>query len=392
MKLHEYQAKQIFARYGVPVPKGKPVFKEEDIEKEAKALIDETGNEVVVVKAQIHAGGRGKGGGVKVTKSLDDAVAKGKEILGMQLVTKQTGEKGQKVRRIYLEQGLDIARELYLAILVDRETRMPSIIASTEGGMDIEEVAEKQPEKILNIKVDPIIGLASFQQRQLAFALGLTEKKTMRAFGKLLASLYDCFIQEDASLVEVNPLVVTGDGDVVALDAKMSCDDSAGFRHKEWPELHDKDEEDPVELEAKEAGLSYVSLNGNIGCMVNGAGLAMSTMDIIKHYGGEPANFLDVGGSASTEQVTKAFQMILSDEDVKGIFVNIFGGIMQCDVIANGVVAATKQLGLEVPLVVRLEGNRVEEGKKILDESGLKIQSASSMADGAEKIVAAVSK
>jgi succinyl-CoA synthetase beta subunit len=392
MKLHEYQAKRIFARYGVPVPKGKPVFKEEDIEAEAKALIEETGTEVVVVKAQIHAGGRGKGGGVKVTKGLEAAVATGKEILGMQLVTKQTGKKGQKVRRLYLEQGLDIARELYLAFLVDRETRMPAIIASTEGGMDIEEVAAKQPEKILTISIDPLIGLASFQQRQLAFALGITDKKSMRAFGKLLSSLYDCFLKEDASMIEINPLVVTGEGDVVALDAKMTMDDNAGFRHKEWVELRDKEEEEPVELQAKEAGLSYVALEGNIGCMVNGAGLAMSTMDIIKHYGGEPANFLDVGGSATAEQVTKAFQMILSDKDVKGIFVNIFGGIMECDVIAQGVVTATKQLGLTVPLVVRLEGNNVELGKKILEESGLTIQSAGSMADGAQKIVAAVSK
>ncbi len=392
MKLHEYQAKQIFARYGVPVPRGKVVLRAEDIEPQAKALIDETKNEVVVVKAQIHAGGRGKGGGVKVSKGLAAAVDNGKKILGMQLVTKQTGEAGQKVRRLYLEQGLDIARELYLALLVDRDTRKPAIIASTEGGMDIEEVAEKHPEKIITVFVDPLIGLAAFQQRQLAFALGLTEKKTMRAFSKLLEGLYDCFIKEDASLLEVNPLVVTGDGDVVALDGKMSMDDNASFRHPEWVELRDTDEEDPVELEAKEAGLSYVALDGNIGCLVNGAGLAMSTMDIIKHYGGQPANFLDVGGSANTEQVTKAFQMILSDDDVKGIFVNIFGGIMQCDVIANGVVEATKKLGLKVPLVVRLEGNNVELGKKILDESGLTIQSASSMADGAKKIVAAVSK
>ncbi len=392
MKLHEYQAKQIFARYGVPIPIGKPVFKKEDIEATAKALIEETGNEVVVVKAQIHAGGRGKGGGVKVCKGLAAATNTGNEIFGMQLVTKQTGAGGQKVRRLYIEQGLDIARELYLAFLVDRETRKPSIIASTEGGMDIEEVAEKQPEKILTITIDPLIGLAAFQQRQLAFALGLTEKKTMRAFGKAVSALYDCFIKEDASMLEINPLIVTGDGDVVALDGKMSLDDNAAFRHKEWVELRDKEEEEPVELQAKEAGLSYVALSGNIGCMVNGAGLAMSTMDIIKHYGGEPANFLDVGGSATAEQVTKAFEMILSDKDVKGIFVNIFGGIMQCDVIAQGVVTATKQLGLKVPLVVRLEGNKVEQGKKILHESGLTIQSASSMADGAKKIVEAVNK
>jgi succinyl-CoA synthetase beta subunit len=392
MKLHEYQAKQIFARYGVTVPQGKPVFEEKEIESAAKALIEETGNDVVVVKAQIHAGGRGKGGGVKVCKGLEAATKAGHEIFGMQLVTKQTGEDGQKVRRLYLEQGLDIARELYLAFLVDREERRAAIIASTEGGMDIEEVAEKSPEKILTVHIDPLIGLASFQVRQLAFALGLTEKKTMRAFGKLLNGLYDCFIKEDASMVEVNPLVVTGDGDMVALDGKMSCDDNAAYRHKEWVELRDKAEEDPTELEAEEAGLSYVSLKGNIGCMVNGAGLAMSTMDIIKHYGGQPANFLDVGGGATADKVTKAFEMILADPDVKGIFVNIFGGIMRCDTIAEGVVAASKSLSLTVPLVVRLDGNNADIGKKILDDSGLTIETATSMADGAKKIVAAVSK
>jgi succinyl-CoA synthetase beta subunit len=390
MKLHEYQAKQIFARYGVAVPKGKPVFKAEDIGDAAKALIEESGTETVVVKAQIHAGGRGKGGGVKVVKGADAAVETGKKILGMQLVTKQTGAEGQKVRRLYLEQGLDIARELYLAILVDREARVPAIIASTEGGMDIEEVAEKHPEKILTVHIDPVIGLGQFQIRELAFALGLTAKETMSSFSKLVTNLFKCFEKEDASLIEVNPLLVTKQGQVVALDGKMTLDENASFRHKDWVELQDKDEEDPVELEAKEAGLSYVSLNGNIGCLVNGAGLAMATMDIIKHYGGVPANFLDVGGGASKDQVKKAFQMILSDKDVKGIFVNIFGGIMQCDVIAEGVVAATKELGLKVPLVVRLEGNRVAEGKKILEESGLTIQSASTMGDGAQKIVAAV--
>ena len=346
--------------------------------------------EIVVVKAQIHAGGRGKGGGVKVSKGKDEAVKNGKAILGMNLVTKQTGPGGKQVNRLYLEQGLDIARELYLAILVDRETRQPAVIASTEGGMDIEEVAEKHPEKIVTVHVDPLIGLAPFQARQLAFALELTEKNTMKAFGKLITRLYDCFRKEDASMVEINPLVVTGDGDVVALDAKMTCDDNAGWRHPDWAELRDKTEEDPTELEAKEAGLSYVALEGNIGCLVNGAGLAMSTMDIIKHFGGEPANFLDVGGSANKEQVTKAFEMILRDGDVKGIFVNIFGGIMSCKTIAEGVVAATKELSLEVPLVVRLQGNAAAEGKKILADSGLKIQPADTMAEGAKKIVEAV--
>ena len=389
MKLHEYQAKQIFAKYGIPVPKGKVVFEEKDIEGAVDEMVKEHG-EIVVVKAQIHAGGRGKGGGVKVSKGKDEAVKNGKAILGMNLVTKQTGPGGKKVNRLYLEQGLDIARELYLAILVDRETRKPAVIASTEGGMDIEEVAEKHPEKIITVHIDPLIGLAPFQARQLAFALELTEKQTMKAFGKLITRLYDCFRKEDASMVEINPLVVTGDGDVTALDAKMTCDDNAAWRHPDWAELRDKTEEDPTELEAKEAGLSYVSLEGNIGCLVNGAGLAMSTMDIIKHFGGEPANFLDVGGSANKEQVTKAFQMILSDGDVKGIFVNIFGGIMSCKTIAEGVVAATKELGLEVPLVVRLQGNAAEEGKRILADSGLKIQPADTMAEGAKKIVEAV--
>ena len=389
MKLHEYQAKQIFGKYGIPVPKGKVVFEEKDIEGAVDQMVKEHG-EIVVVKAQIHAGGRGKGGGVKVAKGKDEAVKNGKAILGMNLVTKQTGPEGKQVNRLYLEQGLDIGRELYLAVLVDRETRKPAVIASTEGGMDIEEVAEKHPEKIITVHIDPLIGLAPFQARQLAFALELTEKKTMKPFGKLITRLYDCFRKEDASMVEINPLVVTGDGDVVALDAKMSCDDNASWRHPDWAELRDKTEEDPTELEANEAGLSYVSLEGNIGCLVNGAGLAMSTMDIIKHFGGEPANFLDVGGSANKEQVTKAFEMILRDGDVKGIFVNIFGGIMSCKTIAEGVVAATKELSLEVPLVVRLQGNAAEEGKKILADSGLKIQPADTMAEGAKKIVEAV--
>jgi succinyl-CoA synthetase beta subunit len=390
MKLHEYQAKQIFARYGVPVPKGIPVFAAGDIRGAVEKLIAQTGNEVVVVKAQIHAGGRGKGGGVKVKKGAEAATSAGNEILGMTLVTKQTGPEGKKVNRLYLEQGLDIARELYLAILVDREARKPAIIASTEGGMDIEEVAEAHPEKILTVAVDPIIGLADFQIRQLAFSLGISEKNSQRAFAKLLKGLYACFVKEDASMIEVNPLVVTGDGEVVALDGKMTTDDNAAFRHPEWAELMDETEEDPIELEAHAHGLSYVSLSGNIGCLVNGAGLAMSTMDVIQHYGGRPANFLDVGGGASKEQVKKAFEMILRDPDVKGIFVNIFGGIMQCDIIAEGVIAATRELSLTVPLVVRLEGNKVDEGKKLLEESGLAIQAAGTMADGAQKIVKAV--
>ena len=392
MKLHEYQAKQLFKKHGVSVPRGRTAFTPEEIEPMVKALLAETGGEVVVVKAQIHAGGRGKGGGVKVKKGTVAAVEAGHQILGMQLVTKQTGPAGQKVRRLFLEEGLDIARELYLALLVDRETRRVAIIASQEGGMDIEEVAESHPEKIFTVSIDPLIGLGGFQIRQLAFKLGLREKAQLVSFSKLMASLYRCFVEEDASMVEVNPLIVTKLGEVLALDGKVTLDDNAAFRHQEWDGLADKDEEDPVELEAKETGLSYVALEGNIGCLVNGAGLAMSTMDIIKHFGGRPANFLDVGGSANKEQVKKAFQMILSDKDVKGIFINIFGGIMQCDVIAEGVVAASRELGLSVPLVVRLEGNNGEKGKRILAESGLAIQSADSMKDGAQKIVAAVSQ
>ncbi len=392
MKIHEYQAKQIFARYGVPVPKGEVAFTIEEVEPIAERLIAETKIPVVVVKAQIHAGGRGKGGGVKVAKGgAPEARALAEKILGMQLVTKQTGPAGQKVRRVYIEQGLDIARELYLAILVDRDRRRIAVMASTEGGMDIEEVAHKTPEKIITVHVDPVLGLAAYQARKLAYALGLGGKETMRAFGKLLDGLYKCFVAEDCSLVEINPLVVTKQSELVALDGKVAFDDNAEIRHPEWEKLRDIDEEDPIELQAKRAGLSYVSLDGDIGCLVNGAGLAMATMDIIQHYGGTPANFLDVGGGASQEQVKTAFQIILKSHKVKGIFVNIFGGIMRCDIVAAGVVAATKELGLTVPLVVRLEGTNVEEGKKILSDSGLAIQAAASMGDGARKIVAAVS-
>ncbi|WP_437676107.1 ADP-forming succinate--CoA ligase subunit beta [Sorangium sp. So ce131] len=390
MKIHEYQGKQLFARYGVPVPKGEPAFQASEVAPIADRLIAQTGNPVVVVKAQIHAGGRGKGGGVKVAKGGSaEASAIADKLLGMQLVTKQTGPEGQKVRRLYVEQGLDIARELYFAMLVDRERRRVAVIASTEGGMDIEEVAHNTPEKIFKLFVDPLLGLAPYQARQLALALGLTAKETQRQFLKMVSSLYTAFTAEDCALLEINPLVVTGSGDVVALDAKVSFDDNAEFRHADWNGMRDVDEEDPVELQAKRAGLSYVSLDGDIGCLVNGAGLAMATMDIILHYGGKPANFLDVGGGASQEQVKTAFQIILRSERVRGIFVNIFGGIMRCDVVAGGVIAAAKELGLKVPLVVRLEGTNVEAGRKLLDESGLTIQSASSMADGAQKIVAA---
>jgi len=400
VKIHEYQGKQIFAKYGVPVPKGYPAFTVDEAEAAAKKLIAETKNQVVVVKAQIHAGGRGKGGGVKVAKGgAAEARQLAEKILGMQLVTHQTGPEGQKVRRLYIEQGLDMVRELYLSALVDRDRRRIAFMASTEGGMDIEEVAAKTPEKILTIHVDPAVGLAAYQSRELAFGLGLGlaqhGKETIAKFVRLMNATYQAFIGEDCSLLEINPLAVLRNGDIVALDAKINFDDNADFRHKVWGELRDTEEEDPVELEAKKVGLNYVSLDGNVGCLVNGAGLAMATMDIIKHVGEKqgvaPANFLDVGGSATQEQVTTAFSMILKSPKVKAIFVNIFGGIMKCDVIANGVVAAAKQLGLKVPLVVRLEGTNVELGRKILNESGLAITAATTMADGAQKIVDAVS-
>ena len=397
MKIHEYQGKQIFAKYGVPVPKGYPAFTVDEAEAAAKRLIAETGGQLTVVKAQIHAGGRGKGGGVKVAKGgAADARAAAEKIRGMQLVTHQTGPGGQKVKRLYIEQGLEMVAEMYLSAVLDRDTRRIAFIASTEGGMEIEHVAEHTPEKILKVFVDPTVGLASYQSRELAFGLGLMKygKETVAKFVRLMASLYEAFVKEDCSLLEVNPLAILKNGDVIALDAKVNFDDNASFRHKSWSELQDKDEEDPIELEAAAAVLNYVSLDGNVGCLVNGAGLAMATMDIIKHagekHGVAPANFLDVGGGATQEQVTKAFSMILKSDKVKGIFVNIFGGIMKCDVIANGVVAAAKELGLKVPLVVRLEGTNVELGRKILSESGLAIQAATTMADGAKKIVDAV--
>jgi succinyl-CoA synthetase beta subunit len=397
VKIHEYQGKQLFAKYGVPIPKGYAAFSVDEAEAQAKKLIDETKNDVVVVKAQIHAGGRGKGGGVKVAKGgAAEARQFAEKILGMQLITHQTGPEGQKVRRLYIEQGLAMERELYLGAVVDRDKRRIAFMASTEGGVEIEKVAEESPEKILTVHVDPVVGLSPYQSRQLAFGLGLEKhgKETVGKFVKLMASLYDLLVKEDCSLCEINPLVVLKNGDVVALDAKINFDDNAEFRHKEWAAQRDTDEEDPIELEAQAAGLNYVSLDGNVGCLVNGAGLAMATMDIIKHAGKDanvaPANFLDVGGGATQEQVTKAFKMILRSPKVKAIFVNIFGGIMKCDVIASGVVAAAKELGLKVPLVVRLEGTNVELGRKILNESGLKIEAATTMADGAAKIVAAV--
>ena len=386
MNVHEYQAKDLFRKYGIPVPKGTALMEPAGAKAAAQKLIDETGIQVVVVKAQIHAGGRGKAGGVKVVKGADNAQEAANTIYGKTLVTHQTGPEGKKVQRLLIEQGLDIGRELYLALVLDREKRRVCVMASTEGGVEIETVAEKTPEKIIKVWVDPIVGLAAYQQRQLAFGLGLSGT-AMKEFGKLVETMYRLFVAEDCSQVEVNPLIVTKDNHVLALDGKLNFDDNAEYRHPEWNEWRDMSEEQEVEIEAKKAGLSYVQLDGNIGCLVNGAGLAMSTMDIIKHYGGQPANFLDVGGGATQEAVTTAFKIILRSESVKGIFVNIFGGIAQCDVIARGVIAATKELGLKVPLVVRLEGTNVELGKKLLAESGLAITPADSMGDGAKKIV-----
>ena len=385
MNIHEYQAKGLLAKYGVAVPRGGVAYTPAEVENVCRDL----GGPVWVVKAQIHAGGRGKGGGVKVVKSIEDAKETAKAMIGMNLVTHQTGPAGKEVKRVYIEEGCDIARELYLGMLVDRANSRLTLMASTEGGMDIEEVAAETPEKILKVAIDPATGMQPHHARKLAFGLGL-EGKQVSAAVKFMMGMYQAFTGLDASIVEINPLVVTGDGGVIALDAKMNFDDNALFRHKDVEELRDEDEEDPAELEAARHELNYIKLDGSIGCMVNGAGLAMSTMDIIKLYGGEPANFLDVGGGATKERVTTAFKIILSDPNVEGILVNIFGGIMRCDVIAEGVVAAARELGVHVPLVVRLEGTNVELGKKILEDSGLAITSADDLADAAEKVVAAV--
>ncbi|HET6148860.1 MAG TPA: ADP-forming succinate--CoA ligase subunit beta [Polyangia bacterium] len=387
MKIHEYQAKEILKKFGVPVPKGRPVLTFNSAEAAAKELIAETETEFVVVKAQIHAGGRGKGGGVKVVKGAAAARDAARKILGMNLVTHQTGPQGQLVKRLLIEQAVDIARELYLGIVVDRGAGRVTVMASSEGGMEIEEVAARSPEKILREVVDPVIGLAAYQARDLAYGLGLHGHAAKNAT-EMLGQLYRAFIEIDASLLEINPLVVQTDGRVLALDAKLTFDDNALYRQKEYEALRDIDEEDPAESEAKRYDLSFIKLEGSIGCMVNGAGLAMGTMDIIKHFGGEPANFLDVGGSATAEKVTAAFKIITADPNVKGIFVNIFGGIMKCDTIATGVIGAVKEVGLKVPLVVRLEGTNVELGRKMLAESGLAVTTATDMADGAQKIVA----
>lgn len=385
MNIHEYQAKNLLRQYGASVADGKVAYTPE----EAVNVSKELGGSVWAVKAQIHAGGRGKGGGVKIAKSLDEVKQYADQILGMTLVTHQTGPEGQLVKRIYVEQGSDIARELYFSLLIDRKSRCIVAMASTEGGMDIEEVAAKNPKSIIKVKIDPIIGFQGFHARKLAFGLGLSGDQVKDAV-KFFTGAYKAFAQEDASLIEINPLVVTKDNRVMALDAKMSFDSNALYRHSNIAELRDVDEENPVEREANEHDLSYISLDGNIGCMVNGAGLAMATMDVIKLYGGEPANFLDVGGGATRERVTVAFKLILSDPNVEGILVNIFGGIMRCDIIADGIVAAAKDVGITVPLVVRLEGTNVDMGKKILANSGLPIISADNLGDAAQRIVKAV--
>ncbi len=391
MKIHEYQGKQLFQRYGIPVPIGISALSVEEALAAIPNVQQQSGNEVVVVKAQIHAGGRGKGGGVKVAKTKAEAEAAVKQIFGMQLVTHQTGPGGKKVQRLLIEQGLAIHHEYYLGMLLDRATGRVTVMASTEGGMDIEEVAAKHPEKMFKEAIDPATGWSDFQSRRMAKALGmpLGNGKLGSKLGQFLKALTRCYDDMDCSLLEINPLVSTADGNVLALDAKITFDDNALYRHPELEAWRDPSEEDPQELEAKKWDLSYISLEGNIGCMVNGAGLAMSTMDIIKFYGGQPANFLDVGGGATAEKVTAAFKIIASDPEVKTIFVNIFGGIMKCDTIASGVIAAVKEVALKVPLVVRLEGTNVDLGKKMLAESGLNIVAAADMADGAKKAVAA---
>ena len=395
MNIHEYQAKRLLAKYGVAVLKGGVAYTPQEAETVAKDL----GGPVWVVKSQIHAGGRGKGtfiggaagegGGVRVLKSVEEVRENARQMLGATLITDQTGPEGKEVKRVYIEDGCEIKKELYLSLLVDRETSRVTVIASTEGGVNIEEVAARNPEKIKAIAIDPSTGMLAYHARQIAFGLGLQGDQVKSAV-KFFMSIYRAFIELDTSLLEVNPLVINKDNDLVALDAKMNFDDNAMFRHRDMEELRDEDEHDAAELEAQRHDLNYIKLDGSIGCMVNGAGLAMATMDIIKHYGGEPANFLDVGGSATKERVAAAFTIILSDSNVEGILVNIFGGIMRCDVIAEGVIAAAREVSLNVPLVVRLEGTNVELGKKILSQSGLPIVSGEDLADAAEKVIKAV--
>jgi succinyl-CoA synthetase beta subunit len=387
MNIHEYQAKELLRKYGVAVLKGKVAFTPEEAEAAAKEL----GGGLCVVKAQIHAGGRGKAGGVKLAKTPEEAKAIAASLLGKKLVTHQTGPDGKEVQKVFVEQGCEIAKEYYLGMVLDRVTSRVTFMASSEGGVEIEEVAARSPEKILREAIDPAVGFSDYEGRKLAYGLGLPKDSVNKAVG-FMRGLYRAFVESDASMAEINPLVLTKSGDLIALDAKIGFDDNALFRHKDIQELRDTSEENPKEVEASKFDLSYIALDGNIGCMVNGAGLAMATMDIIKFYGAEPANFLDVGGGATTEKVTEAFKIILSDPNVKGVLVNIFGGIMRCDVVASGVVEAAKQVKLSVPLVVRLEGTNVEQGKKILAESGLNITPANDLADAAKKIVDAVKK
>lgn len=385
MNIHEYQAKQVLNKYGVPTSSGIVALKAEEVDE----LMKDFDADLYVVKAQIHAGGRGKAGGVKVVKDKEEARKQAHEMFGKTLVTHQTGPDGQVVKRVYVESGCDIEKEYYFSAVLDRATSRITFMASTEGGVDIEDVAEKTPEKIIKVSVDPATGLQPFHCRSLAFGLGFSGDQAKQMM-KMVSCVYDAFVSTDASQVEINPLVVTTEGNLLALDAKMNFDENGLFRHPEIEALRDEDEEDPLEVRASKHDLSYVRMDGNIGCMVNGAGLAMSTMDIIKLYGAEPANFLDVGGGADTERVTEAFKIILSDKAVKGILVNIFGGIMRCDVIAEGVVAAAKEVGVDVPLVVRLAGTNFELGKEILANSGLKIIAADDLGDAAEKIVKAI--
>lgn len=383
MKIHEYQAKAILTRYGVTTPRGEVAYTKEEAREAAQRLK----SHVVVVKAQIHAGGRGKGGGVKLARSGDEAEDIAGHILGMNLVTPQTGPSGRLVKRVLIEEGLDIKRELYLGLLVDRASGLPVFMASAAGGMEIEEVAKENPEAILREPIQPVVGLQPYQARKIAFGLGLPGEVATHAT-PFFQALYRAFIDTDASLLEINPCVLTGDGKLVALDAKMTFDDNALFRHPNLRELRDLDEEDPLEVEASKYGLNYIKLDGSVACMVNGAGLAMATMDIIKYAGGSPANFLDVGGGASSEQVKNAFRILMSDPSVRAVFINIFGGILRCDVLATGVVAAAKDLQLKVPVVVRMEGTNVELGQKILRDSGLNFTIADGMKDGAQKVVA----
>ena len=385
MKIHEYQGKELFRKFGIPVPRGIPAFNVDQAVKAAQQL----GGSVWVVKAQIHAGGRGKGGGVKLARSLDELKALSGQILGMQLVTHQTGPQGQKVRRLLIEEGADIKKEYYVAVLTDRSTQKVVLMGSSEGGMDIEQVAHDTPEKIIKVFIDPLAGLGDAQAGDLAHGIGVPVASQAQAV-TLFKNLYRCYIETDASLAEINPLILEGNGNIKALDAKFNFDSNALFRHPEIVAYRDLDEEDPSEIEASKFDLSYISLDGNIGCLVNGAGLAMATMDTIKLFGGEPANFLDVGGGASAEKVTEAFKIMLGNQKVKAILVNIFGGIMRCDTIAEGVIAACKAVNLNVPLVVRMKGTNEELGKKLLAESGLPIISADSMAEAAQKVMAAL--